>query len=135
MDHEKKSRLVTKLASQSEPQIVSIDVFFDGNDDSGSIGCNLLEHPGVEAFKSAFEKISNRQDVEAIYAQIAEIDPGEDSWPFTDTVIVFGSISVESLSKELLHLEPDDIGKAKDFGVSATTCSLHSSPALAVWWD
>ena len=38
-----------------------------------------------------------RADVEAIYARISELDPGPDSWPFSDTVIVFGKLSVEEL--------------------------------------
>jgi hypothetical protein len=35
----------TELAAQPDPQIVAIHRFFDGNDDVGSIACNLLEHP------------------------------------------------------------------------------------------
>ena len=31
-------------------QVVGIDRFFDGNDDLGSIGCNLDPHPGIARF-------------------------------------------------------------------------------------
>jgi hypothetical protein len=46
MDDAKCESLKAELASQPEPQIVPIDRFFDGNDDLGSIGCNLIDHPG-----------------------------------------------------------------------------------------
>ena len=51
MDETKCKALKAELAAQSEPQIVSIERFFDGNDDLGSIGCNLMEHPGVDTFR------------------------------------------------------------------------------------
>src|SRR5437899_1056124 len=43
-DRIKCQRLKDELATQPEPQIVSIERFFDGNDDLGSIGCNLPDH-------------------------------------------------------------------------------------------
>jgi hypothetical protein len=35
------------LSSDQSLPIVSLEDFFVGNDDPGSIGCNLLEHPGI----------------------------------------------------------------------------------------
>jgi hypothetical protein len=52
MDARKRNDLKAKLAAQSEPRIVPVDVFFDGNDDEGSIGCNLTDHPGMDVFRS-----------------------------------------------------------------------------------
>jgi hypothetical protein len=101
MDVTKCKALKHELASQEEPQLVSIDRFFDGNVDEGSIGCNLMKHPGVDTLRRTFEGLKHRAGVEAIYAQIAELDPGEDSWPFTDTVLVVGSITPEELQKAL----------------------------------
>lgn len=77
MDDTKCKALKAELAAQSEPQIVAAERFFDGNDDLGSIGCNLMEHPGVDAFRDAFVGLLRRPDVQAVYAQISELDPGE----------------------------------------------------------
>ena len=112
MDIAKCKALKAELASHPEPQIVLLERFFDGNDDEGSIGCNLMEHPGIDAFRSVFSALSARGDVKAIYAQITELDPGDDSWPFTDSVLVVGSISVEDLKLALGDLEPDEVGPA-----------------------
>lgn len=135
MDQGKRDRLVAALTSQPQAQLVAIETFFDGNDDLGSIGCNLMQHPGIDVFRSTFERIANRPDVEAIYAQIAEADPGEDCWPFADTIFVIGSIPIGELASELAALEPDEVGSATDFGMPPELEGKHASPVLAAWWD
>jgi hypothetical protein len=135
MDQAKRDRLVASLASETEGQLVSIETFFDGNDDLGSIGCNLIQHPGVEVFRATFERLASRQDVEAIYAQIAEVDPGEDCWPFTDTIFVVGAIPVGDLAAELAALKPDEVGSATDFGIPTELETKYPSPVLVAWWD
>ena len=136
MDTVKRNRLVAELSAQPEPQIVPIERFFDGNDDLGSIGCNLMEHPGVEAFRDAFARVARRPDVEAVYAQIAELDPGEGCWPFTDTVFVVGALAPEDLARELAELEPDEVGPAAASGVPEVITRRHVGlPVLVAWWD
>src|ERR1700741_1269556 len=109
MDRSKCDQLKARLFAQGEPQIVPIEVFFDGNDDVASIGCNLLRHPGIDAFRSALISLLGRPDVLAVYAQIAEVDPGAEYWPFTDTVFVVGTIPRDALAEALAHLEPDEV--------------------------
>lgn len=135
MDEFKCKALKAELAGQPEPQLVSIERFFDGNDDLGSIGCNLAEHPGVAAFRDVFAGLLHRPDVKAVYARISELDPGDDSWPFTDTVIVVGTIPPDDLRSAVAKLEPDEVGTADEFGVSIPTVDRGGLPALAVWWD
>ena len=135
MDDTKCKALKAELAAQSEPQIVAAKRFFDGNDDLGSIGCNLMEHPGVDAFRDAFVGLLRRPDVQAVYAQISELDPGEGSWPFTDTALVVGTIPARELRAAVSGLEPDEVADAAEFGVSPSIAARHGSPVLAVWWD
>ena len=134
MDVAKCQQLKGELSAQEAPS-VPIARYFEGNDDEASIGCNLLEHPGMETFRNVLVGLTQRPDVEAVYALISEIDPGEDYWPFTDTVLVFGSISAEDLQQALSPLEPDEVGPAADFGIADEVLSKHVSPALAAWWD
>jgi len=135
MDIGKRNQLVARLSQEPEPQIVPIEVFFDGNDDLGSIGCNLLDHPGIAAFRDAFARIARRPGVVAIYAQIAELDPGEDCWPFSDTIFVVGDISADELANELAALEPDEVGPAHDFGIPEALSERHRESVLVAWWD
>jgi hypothetical protein len=135
MDVTKCKALKRDLASQAEPQLVSIDRFFDGNDDEGSIGCNLTKHPGVGVFRQTFEMLKRHAGVRAIYAQITELDPGEDSWPFTDTVLVVGSITPEELQATLAALEPDEVGPGSPDLLSPALSDADKSKALVAWWD
>src|SRR5262245_46292997 len=114
MDNAKCKALKAELAAQPEPQIVSVERFFDGNDDLGSIGCNLIEHPGVDAFRDVLTGLLRRPDVQAVYAQISEIDPGEDCWPFANTVLVVGAIPADELRSAVSTLEPDEVAAAED---------------------
>ena len=135
MDDAKCSALKAELAAQPEPQLVPIQRFFDGNDDLGSIGCNLLAHPGMYAFRETLAGLLRRPDVQAVYAQIAERDPGAGSWPFTDTVLVVGRIPAAELRRVVRGLRPDEVGTAEDLAISPAVTEKYDSPLLAVWWD
>jgi hypothetical protein len=135
MDTAKCKALKSSLSAEPEPQVVAIERFLDGNDDLGSIGCNLMEHPGIDAFRSAFAALRRRPDVQAIYAQITELDPGEDSWPFTDTVLVVGSIPAEELQEALAHLQPDEVGPGDPEYLSPGLTDSERKSALVAWWD
>ena len=134
-DRIKCQRLKDELATQPEPQIVSIERFFDGNDDLASIGCNLPDHPGIDLFRDILTGLPGRPDVEAVYAQITELDAGEDFWPFTDTIIVVGQISVEELRNLLSRLEPDEVGRENASDIPAPIRQKHNVPVLRAWWD
>jgi len=134
MNEAKCRALKQELASQPKPQIVPIERFFDGNDDEGSIGCNLPEHPGMDVFRDVLTGLRRRPDVQSVYAQISELDPGDGCWPFTDTVLVTGSIPVEVLQMAVGLLQPDAVGDAEELIVGADFARQHG-PALAIWWD
>ncbi|HSE17699.1 MAG TPA: hypothetical protein VLB46_11655 [Pyrinomonadaceae bacterium] len=135
MDQLKRDRLIARLSQEPEPQIIDVEEFFDGNDDLGSIGCNLLPHPGLEAFRDAFARLAQRPDVKGVYAQIFELDPGEGCWPFTDTVLVVGSISVEDVAAEVSQLQPDEIVIAAESGLAEMIARRFAEPVVVVWWD
>jgi hypothetical protein len=132
MDADRKRELIASVAGQSL-QLVPIQQFFDGNDDLGSIGCNLVDHPGIETFEKILVGLLRRSDVEAVYAQIYELDPGDGCWPFADTILVVGDIAVEDLGKLLEPLEPDEVEPMAD--VPEVIKQRHRAPVLYAWWD
>lgn len=134
MDTKKCEALKDELESQDEPQAVSVAKFFDGNDDLGSIGCNLEDHPGIPAFKKTLEALERRPDVDGVWVLINELDPGEDSWPFAETVVVAGKISAKELRKAVQDLEPSDVADASEYQISPEL-EGHASPLQVVWWD
>jgi hypothetical protein len=135
IDDSKSSQLKQDLARQEAPQIVSIERFFDGNEDPGSIGCNLTEHPGIDLFRDTLTGLLRRPDVQAVYAQIAELDPGQGSWPFTDTLFIAGTLPVEVLRQLLSSLQPDEVSVCESSQIPAVIRANHDAPVLSVWWD
>ena len=135
MDNAKCRALKAELADQPEPQVVPVARFFDGNDDLGSIGCNLDPHPGIDKFRNVLTGLLGRPDVRAVYAQIAELDPGDGCWPFTDTVLVAGVIPADGLRQAVAVLQPDEVGAADQFGVSPSIGQRHGCPVMVIWWD
>ena len=134
MDVTKCKALKSALESQPEPRIVSLEQFFDGNDDPGSIGWNLLEHPGMDNFRDLLTGLLRRPDVQAVYAQIAELDPGEyDCWPAADIIFVVGRISADELQHILNPLKPDEVCPAK-FSVPEIIKQKHRGPFVAARW-
>ena len=111
------------------PPFVAIDRFFDGNDDLGSIGCNLMEHPGIPVFREALTRLATRPDVTGVYAQISEIDPGDGCWAFSDTILVTGSVEIAAVEREVEALQPDEVGP------SDRTDLPGGARALYIWWD
>src|SRR5262249_18698986 len=69
--------LVAKIRSQRDfkdnaapDPIVSLEEFFTGNEDLGSIGCNLTDHPGMQTFYTELKAIRSRPDVQGVFVAI-----------------------------------------------------------------
>ena len=88
--------------------VVGVDLFFDENDDLGSIGCNLSDHPGVDRFHGILRSIEQRSDVAGVWIGISEVMP-EGDWPFSDHVyVVTHALGAEVVSWAAeLQPEPD----------------------------
>ena len=135
VDQEKSDALKRRLETQPEPHLVPLHLFFDGNDDEGSIGCNLVPHPGIELFRQRLLGLLERPDVTAVHALITEVDPGDDAWPFSDTVVVTGAITPEALRTAIADLQPDEVGPADPEAVGTIPSQSETSSALVAWWD
>ena len=135
MDQEKCIALKRELVTQAEPQVVPLDRFFDGNDDEGSIGCNLVPHPGIPLFRDTLLGLLQRSDVTAVYALISELDPGDDAWPFTDTVLVAGTIQPEALTEALSVLQPDYVAFADPDEIGEFGIQPPVVQGVTAWWD
>ena len=119
-----------------EPQAVPIERFFEGNDDPASIGCNLAKHPGVQVFRDVLTGLLRNPGVQAVYAQMFEVDPGEEYWPFCDTVLVVGNIPANELRTAVKPLKPDEVRAAEPDDLPEVVARQHgSAPVLAVWWE
>jgi len=110
--------------------VVDLESFFNGNNDRGSIGCNL-DHPGPQWFYDCLREIRDHDDVQDVLVGISQI---EDMWPFSDTVFVLTRASDAEVSGWFAVLQPDE--------VESYAGALPAAPELqpgfktySVWWD
>ncbi len=115
--------------------LLTLDEFFSGNDVIGSIGCNLLSEPHPSDFKKLFKSMVSRNDVSNIFVQITEMD--DPDWPFSDTVWVVTTASVDDISKCFPDdLAPDEVWKGWIEGVKYESVGIPEGyNVIACWWD
>ena len=111
-----KRRLVELISSAGDlndpdtaAPLVSLEDFFEGNDDPGSIGCNLPGEVVPSEFYELFKSVRARSDVADVVVQISMHDDPE-GWPFSDTVWVITSATTAQVRSWVSErLAPDDL--------------------------
>jgi len=100
----------------------------------GSIGANLIDHPGIERFYSTLKAIRDREDVQDIRVEINMI---EDMWPFSDYVWIFSRANRGAVAEWMKPLGPDEVwegwqaaGPPKNAPVLETGMKVFGA-----WWD
>ena len=138
MDLQKRAALIERILTlQTSPDtmpVVSLKAFFDGNDDLGSIGCNLPEHPGVQRFYSVLSAIKARSDVQDVLVEIHEIVDDETSWPFADTVYILTAAGTSAVHEWVADLQPDEVADGFRHPPGAPSLLPGMRP-VHVWWD
>ena len=135
--------LASKLAvcgeldqSQRVSPALTLEEFFDGNNDEGSIGCNLLPHPGLAAFRQIFSSLRENPDVADIRFPVVEW--GDDlDWPFTDKAFVVTKLQANEVRRRVASLSPDEVGELdcaefKNFDGLVVPTGFH---VVLIWWD
>jgi hypothetical protein len=87
--------------------VVDLELFFDGNDDPASIGCNLTDHPGTARFSAVLRAIRDRPDVHGVWVGICDL-PAPDEWPFSDHVYVVTTAPAADVAAWAGELQPDE---------------------------
>jgi hypothetical protein len=117
--------------------LVTLEEFFDGNDDMGSIGYNFgARQPAPSEFYSFFKRIRARRDVADVRVEISQHDDPE-AWPVTDTIWIVTSASDSDVSAWLGdRFAADDLlnGLPPDRKFDALSIPAKMR-AVGVWWD
>ena len=129
---------VNRLGHPDEPDaprpLLTVDEFFEGNAEVGSIGCNLEGAPAPDEFYALFRAIAERPDVNDVRVQITAFDVPE--WPFSDTVYIMTSATPEEVATWFPeHLKPDETWS----GFVDQPYEPYQVPdgmqPIACWWD
>ena len=115
--------------------IVSLEDFFTGNDDAGSIGCNT--NHGGPLFFAPLKAIRDKPTVQDVLIEIYEVGDGETMWPFSERIYILSSSSRDEVAEWLAPLEPDTVEQESYvFGVPKTAPQLQEGMRIyAAWWD
>jgi hypothetical protein len=133
-----RENLIQKIQTLGFPDneiIVTIEDFFEGNDDFGSIGCNIYpDQPSLSDFYKRFKGIKQNESVDNIYIRIADIDDG--IWPFTDTVYVISNLKIDQIKELLVDLRPDEVYEDWMYGKPINAPELRPDMKVySIFWD
>jgi len=127
--------------------ILSLEDFFEGNDDPGSIGCNILDHPGTQAFYSTLKQIRARPEVQDVLVEIYETIKDDEyvkdgllwgrDWPlFSERVYIISSASIKQVVEWARLLCPDEVDEGWAFGKApAAPDPEQGHHVYSLWWD
>ena len=116
--------------------LLSLEEFFDGNDEVGSIGANLSPTPTPTDLHAALCRIRDRLDVADVLVEVLEQD-GPESWPFSETVWVITRAEPDDVVGRLPEsLRPDETYVG---WTDWNTRENYDLPAgfrpIGLWWD
>jgi hypothetical protein len=115
--------------------LLTLEEFFEGNQDAGSIGCNLPDVPGPRVFYEVFRQLRERPDVADVRVQITSWDD-PDYWPFSDTVWIVTSLAPYDIQHRLgkrLYADDAKVGWP-DYPMERIEVPAGMMP-ISVWWD
>lgn len=136
-----KEDLLEKIYKQEDEMdnslpVVSLELFFEENNDIGSIGCNLLDHPGIEKFYSILKQIRNKTNVQDVLVEIMEYDEGDEIWPFSERVYILTDAEEDEVIKWVKQLEISEISQGYMYGQPKVAPKLREGyKVYSLWWD
>lgn len=139
MDRNARSRLLTEITQQQKTGgeiAVPLDLFFVGNDDLGSIGCNLGDdQPSIQEFYSTLAALRDKLEVQDVLVRIVDADD-DSSWPYTDTIYVISSLPQSKIETAMQNLNFDEVTPDWMYGKPLSAPEPKAGFTIySVWWD
>lgn len=126
-------RIILQPECSEGRALLTPDEFFTGNDDLGSIGTNLLEHPGLGCFRLIIENLKRHPNVDSVWMQIYDWDEGD--WPFSENVLIFGEILLSDVRRITADLLPSEIEEMTMDWTPTRDPRLYARRYINLWWD
>lgn len=114
--------------------MLTLEEFFEGNEDDGSIGCNLEPSVQPSDFYEWLKAVRERSVVDNIYIQVVDCEPGR--WPFSDKIWIVTSASIETIRDWIPEeLRPDEIEAGIDNEYLEEIKIPENMQAVCLWYD
>ncbi len=140
MDIQKRDALLGLIGDvngkRSNCPLVTLEQFFEGNDDGGSIWCNLPASPNPAKVYEILRGIRDREDVADVRIMVTQYD-GDDCWPFSDTIYFIAQASEDEVIAWLGEdFRPDEVWSGDGFGPRAQALDVPADHnVVGAWWD
>ena len=143
-DETKRKALVEEIKRQGGVKhewqaapLVSLELFFTGNEDLGSIGPNLVPHPGLSTFLQTLTSIREREEVQDLRVAITDVEEeSEGIWPFSDVIYILTSVPPSTVEEWLEPLRPDEAVEVPNEQIpEGLPAPLPGYQVLLAWWD
>ena len=146
IDVEKRKIVVKKydllnFPNLKQPTLISIDEFFDGNNDEASIAPNLIEKPKVSEYYRVFKKLSKNPKVIASFVKLNEVmiyDNGklnDNEWFYSDMIYIIGGLTKEEIKEITKSLEPDEVEYDDEMTIRNIDKKYKDKNIVYIWWD
>lgn len=146
IDLKKRNALVKKydllnFSNLTSRVFLSVDEFFDGNNDEASIAPNPATKPKIsEYYKTIKEILKNKKTLDA-FVELNEVliyDNGQlhdNEWFYTNTIYIVGDLSKEEIAKKTKPLFPSEVNYTDDERILELNEKFKSKKIVYIWWD
>ncbi len=143
MDRSKLLVLVDKIKasgySRGTETILTVEEFFDGNDEAYSICVNNGSPPSTQEMQEYLLAIRAKPSVSDVLIRVYDFEDAlasEDTWITSDTVFVITSASVSDVEEWFRPLTPSNVSEETRLGrFNNLPVIENGSRLVAVWWD
>lgn len=146
IDINKRNELVQRydllhMAGKKEPVLLTLDEFFDGNNDEASIAPNFTEKPFIGEYYRTLKALAEDPRNVAAFAEIKDINiyPNgnlhDDEWFYTDVMYFIGDLSAEEIVAATAHLMPDEVDYCTEPLLKTLQDRYPGHKIVYVWWD
>ena len=146
IDLEKRDILVKKydllnFPNLKQPTLLTVDEFFDGNNDEASIAPNLIEKPNVAEYFKVLKNLSDNPKVNATFVKLNEVmiyDNGklnDNEWFFADMIYVIGDLTKEEIKEATKSLKPDEVEYDSEIEIRSIATEYKDKKIVYLWWD
>jgi hypothetical protein len=141
----KRDKLVEKynllnFHKSTEPIYISVDEFFDDNNDLGSIAPNIDVRPSNKEYWDMLKELEKNERITKIFIPIKDINIYENSkldsseWVYTDEISFITSLDEQEMKSLTKILLPDEV--YKDTTTNLLDKKDHNKMnVITIWWD
>lgn len=145
IDTAKRNKLVAKydllkFPNIKQPILLTVDEFFDGNNDEASIAPNLSEKLSMSKYYSILKNLADNPKTIVAFAEIKEVmlydgKLNDNEWFYSDIIYFVGDLTKEEIKAATKSLMPDEVEYDNENRIKVLSKKYADKNVVYVWWD